>query len=315
MYFFIARRLLYTVPIALGVSIICFSLIHLAPGDPLSAMLPENASPDTIADIRAAYGFDKPVPVQYALWLGKVLTGDLGNSIINSQPVADQVLIAVGNTMILAALAVALGFLVGTVSGIVAGYHNGCLADRSITGVAITGISVPNYWLGMILIIVFAVNLRVLPAAGIGTAGGSPFALETWRHALLPALAMSVIPAGIISRSVRGAVAEVLRQEYVQTLHGKGLRRRKVFLHVVKNASPTAMAIMGLQFAQLLGGSILVETVFSWPGAGVLLNAAISPGDLPLLLGTILVLALFFVVTNLLVDILQLLVEPRLKRA
>jgi peptide/nickel transport system permease protein len=315
MYFFIARRLLYTVPIALGVSIICFSLIHLAPGDPLSAMLPENASPDTIADIRAAYGFDKPVPVQYALWLGKVLTGDLGNSIINSQPVAGQVLIAVGNTMILAALAVALGFLVGTVTGIVAGYHNGRLADRSITGVAITGISVPNYWLGMILIIVFAVNLRVLPAAGIGTAGGSPFALETWRHALLPALSMSVIPAGIISRSVRGAVAEVLRQEYVQTLHGKGLRRRKVFLHVVKNASPTAMAIMGLQFAQLLGGSILVETVFSWPGAGFLLNAAIFTRDLPLLLGTILVLAMFFVVTNLLVDILQLLVDPRLKRA
>lgn len=314
MLIYVARRLLYTLPIAVGVSLVCFSLIHLAPGDPLSAVLPENASPQLIADVRAAYGFDKPLPIQYLFWLGKVLTGDLGSSIMSQRPVLVEVTTAVGNTLLLAVIAVLIGFVLGVGLGTVAGYRIEKPIDRTLTAVAITGVSVPHYWLGMVLIVIFSVNLGLLPATGMGGGTASLLSGETWRHLILPAATLSVIPAGIIARSVRGTVAEVRKQEFVQTLYAKGLRSRRVFLHIAKNAAPTILAIMGLQLAQLLGGSILVETVFSWPGTGFLLNAAIFSRDLPLLQGTILVLAMFFVLSNLVVDILQMFFDPRLKR-
>jgi peptide/nickel transport system permease protein len=175
---------------------------------------------------------------------------------------------------------------------------------------------VPHYWLGMVMVVVFAVMLQQLPATGIGPAGTTltQFGVEDLKHLLLPAITLAMIPAGITARSVRATVHEVRRQEFVQTLKGKGLRRMRIFWHIAKNAAPPILAIMGLQFAQLLGGSILVETVFAWPGTGFLLNAAIATRDLPLLQGTVIVLALFFVLTNLVVDILQSLIDPRVRR-
>ena len=314
---YILRRLLYTAPIIVGVSLVCFSFIHLAPGDPISAVLPENASATVVAQIKAAYGFDKPLPVQYLMWLRNVLSGDFGTSIMTQRPVASEVLPAVGNTALLAVSGISLSFILGIGLGLLAGFSDRRATDRTVTACAVFGISVPHYWLGMVMVVLFAVTLHALPATGIGPAGTNltAFGIEDLRHLVLPAITLAMIPAGIIARSVRATVQEVRRQEFVQTLKGKGLKPRRIFLHIVKNAAPPIMAIMGLQFAQLLGGSILVETVFAWPGTGFLLNAAISTRDLPLLQGTVIVLALFFVLTNLVVDILQSLIDPRVRRA
>jgi peptide/nickel transport system permease protein len=210
-----------------------------------------------------------------------------------------------------------LSFLLGTSLGLVAGMTTRRVTDRSVTAFSVVGISLPHYWLGMVMVVIFAVKMRMLPATGMGPAGAdlTQFGIEDIKHLLLPAVTLAMIPTGIIARSVRATVAEVRRQDFVQTLKGKGLRRPRMFLHVIKNAAPPAIAIMGLQFAQLLGGSILVETVFSWPGTGFLLNAAISTRDLPLLQGTVIVLATFFVLTNVLVDIVQTLIDPRVRRA
>jgi peptide/nickel transport system permease protein len=314
MLIYILRRILYTLPIAVGVSLVCFALVHLAPGDPLSAITPEGASPQVVEEIRHAYGFDRSLPVQYYKWLEHVATGDFGTSIMTRRSVVSEVMPAVANTMILAAAAVIFGFAFGCLSGIVAGYTAGTVKDRAVTGIAVAGVSIPHYWLGMVLIVIFAVNLNLLPATGMGE-GGFGWNWASLSHLILPALTLSVIPAGIIARAVRGTVAEVRKQDFVQTLYAKGLPGRRVFVHIVKNAMPTVLAIMGLQLAQLLGGSILVETVFSWPGSGFLLNNAIFTRDLPVLQGTILVLSLFFVLINLVVDIAQSTFDPRIKRA
>ena len=316
MHLYILRRLLYTIPIIIGVSLVCFSFIHLAPGDPISAVLPENASAEVVAQIKAAYGFDKPLPIQYLKWFSNVLRGDFGLSIMTRRPVLSEVGPAVAHTALLAVSATLLSFVLGTSLGLVAGMTTRRVTDRSVTAFSVFGISLPHYWLGMVMVVIFAVKLRVLPATGMGPAGAdlTQFGIEDLKHLLLPAITLAMIPTGIIARSVRATVAEVRRQDFVQTLKGKGLRRPRIFLHVIKNAAPPAIAIMGLQFAQLLGGSILVETVFSWPGTGFLLNAAISTRDLPLLQGTVIVLAIFFVLTNVAVDIVQTLIDPRVRR-
>jgi peptide/nickel transport system permease protein len=316
MHLYILRRLLYTIPIIIGVSLVCFSFIHLAPGDPINAVLPEQASAEVVAQIKAAYGFDKPLPIQYLKWFSNVVSGNFGLSIMTRRPVLSEVGPAVAHTALLAVSATLLSFVLGTSLGLVAGMTTRRATDRSVTAFAVFGISLPHYWLGMVMVVIFAVKLHVLPATGMGPAGAdlTQFGIEDLKHLLLPAITLATIPTGIIARSVRATVAEVRRQDFVQTLTGKGLRRPRIFLHVIKNAAPPAIAIMGLQFAQLLGGSILVEMVFSWPGTGFLLNAAISTRDLPLLQGTVIVLATFFVLTNVVVDIVQTLIDPRVRR-
>jgi peptide/nickel transport system permease protein len=311
------KRLLYVTPVAIGVSIICFLLVHIAPGDPLSAILPADAPQELIEQMRTEYGFDKPLPVQYALWFWKALHGDLGTSIATGRPVASEVSRAVGNTLILASVATVIGFAFGTFFGFVAGYFRGSWLDKTASLVSVLGVSVPHYWLGMVLVIIFSVELNWLPPTGAGPDGSAAWRpdIAHLRYIILPAVTMSVIPMGVISRTVRALVAEILDQEFVQALRAKGLREFGVFRHVVTNAAPTALAVMGLQLGYLLGGSILIETVFSWPGTGFLLNAAIFQRDLPLLQGTILVLALFFVVLNLAVDVVQAALDPRIKRA
>ncbi|KAB1074043.1 ABC transporter permease [Methylobacterium planeticum] len=317
MLFYILKRLVYVTPVALGVSLVCFLLVHLAPGDPLSAVLPVDASQETIAEMRAAYGFDKPLPVQYAIWLWRVLHGDLGNSIATGRPVLSEVGRAVVNSLILASLATLIGFTFGTLFGFVAGYRRNSILDRLASMVSVFGVSVPHYWLGMVLVIVFSANLGWLPPTGAGPDGSGNWRpdFEHLRYIILPALTMSVIPMGIIARTVRALVGDILGQDFVEALRAKGLTEFGVFRHVVRNAAPTALAIMGLQLGYLLGGSILIETVFAWPGTGFLLNAAIFQRDLPLLQGSILVLAMFFVLLNLIVDVMQTALDPRIERA
>jgi peptide/nickel transport system permease protein len=313
---YILKRLALTLPVAFGVSVVCFMLVHIAPGDPLTAVLPPDASAQLQAEMRRLYGFDRPLPVQYGLWVLKTLQGDLGTSIATGRPVITELGKALGNTLMLAVLATMIGFLFGSLFGFVAGYFRDSWIDRLASFVSIIGVSVPHYWLGMVLVIIFSVQLNWLPATGAGPGGSADWAWD-WvhvRHLILPAITMSVIPMGIIARTVRALVAEILSQEFVSGLRAKGLLDGGVFRHVVKNAAPTALAVMGLQLGYLLGGSILIETVFSWPGTGFLLGQAIFQRDLPLLQGTILVLAMIFVALNLMVDIVQSLLDPRVQR-
>ena len=316
MLVYILRRLLYVIPIALGVTVVCFSLVHIGPGDPLSSILPEDAPQEVIDRIKAEYGLDKPLVVQYAIWLGKALTGDFGFSIVTQRAVLAELLPALVNSLIIAIGAAVLGFAIGIVFGGLAGYYHGRPADRFFTAFAITGVSIPHYWLAIVLVIVFSVELGWLPSLGMTGSGGTTFnfSLENFRHMVLPVISLSVIPAGIVTRTVRGAVAELLNMEFVEALRSKGLSEAKILRHVAKNAAPQVLAVMGLQLGYLLGGSILIETVFAWPGTGLLLNNAIFARDIPMLQGTILALALIFVTLNLLVDIMQATLDPRIKR-
>ncbi|HSL80348.1 MAG TPA: ABC transporter permease [Pseudolabrys sp.] len=314
MFWYTLRRIAYVLPILFGVSIVCFSFVHLAPGDPMSAVMPEFASPELIAQIKQAYGFDQPLPIQYFRWLGAVLSGDLGVSIISARPVWGELLPAIRNTAQLAIIGIGISLLLGIGLGVLAAYTRRFATDRAITTAAILGVSVPHYWVGMVLVAIFAVTLGLLPAMGMAPPDKSGFGLDDLRFMVLPALTLAMIPTAIIARSVRATVMDVRKQEFVQTLYANGLRRRRIFLHVIKNAAPSVLAILGLQIAQLLGGSILVETVFAWPGTGYLLNNAIATRDLPLLQGTILVLAFFFVMMNFLVDLVQPFLDPRIKR-
>ena len=315
---YIARRILYAIPIAFGVSVVCFSLVYIAPGDPLQTVMPPDATADMIAVVKQAYGFDKPLPVQFAIWLGKVVTGDFGMSIATRRPVFDELVLALSNTGMLAMFAVPISFAIGFTMGTVAGCFPGRWVDRAVTGTAVVGVSLPNYWLGIVLVIVFAVELAILPATGMGPKGSSDFSLTRWgdvQFLILPVITLSMIPIGIISRSTRAAVAELRNQDFVQTLRAKGLSEWAVIRHVVKNALPGVLAVMGLQFGYLLGGSILVETVFTWPGSGFLLSKSIINRDVPVLQGAILTLSLVFVLTNLIVDLLQSMIDPRIRRA
>jgi len=313
---FLLQRLLYTLPIMFGVALVCFGLVHLAPGDPLVSILPPDASAELQQQMRALYGFDRSLPEQFASWVWRALQGDLGTSIASNRPVATEVMKAVGNTLRLAVMATLIGFILGGLFGFVAGYFQNSWIDKAASLTSVLGVSVPHYWLGMVLVIVFSVQLMWLPSSGAGP-GGSDEWVWNWahlQHMVLPALTMSVIPMGIIARTVRALVAEILAQEFIVGLRAKGLTDVGIFMHVVKNSAPTALAVMGLQLGYLLGGSILIETVFSWPGTGFLLNSAIFQRDLPLLQGTILVLAMFFVLLNLVVDVIQTLLDPRIAR-
>ncbi|MDP2073587.1 ABC transporter permease [Hydrogenophaga sp.] len=313
---FLFRRVVYTLPIMLGVALVCFALVHLSPGDPLVSILPPDASVELQQQLIELYGFNRSYPEQFVSWVWRALQGDLGTSIASGRSVTEEVMRAVVNTLRLAVLATVIGFVFGCLFGFVAGYFQNSWLDKAASLTSVLGVSVPHYWLGMVLVIIFSSILMWLPPGGAGPGGSSEWSWD-WehvKHMILPAVTMSVIPMGIIARTVRALVADILAQEFIVGLRAKGLTDVGVFTHVVKNAAPTALAVMGLQLGYLLGGSILIETVFSWPGTGFLLNSAIFQRDLPLLQGTILVLAMFFVVLNLVVDVIQTLLDPRIAR-
>jgi peptide/nickel transport system permease protein len=317
MWVYILKRLLYALPIALSVTVISFMLVYLAPGDPLNAIAPADAPAEVIEALKSAYGLDKPVPVQYGLWVWRALHGDLGTSIASGRAVLTEVMGAVSNTFMLATIASLMGVCVGCVLGALAGYQRGSWIDKIATTLSVIGVSIPHYWLGLVLTIVFSITLGWLPAMGAGPGGSSEWVwdMEHLRFLVLPAVTLCVIPMGIITRTVRALVADMLEQEFVIALRARGLSSMAVFQHIAKNTAPTVLAVTGLQIGYLMGGSILVETVFAWPGTGFLLNTAIFQRDIPLLQGTLLVLCMIFVVLNLLVDIVQPLIDPRMGRA
>ena len=313
---YLLKRILFALPIAFGVTMVSFLLVYLAPGDPLNAIAPADAPADVIESLKATYGLDRPMPVRYGLWLVRALHGDLGASIASGRSVTSEVLGAVGNTLVLASVAAFVGVGLGCLLGALAGYYAGSWIDRLATALAVIGVSVPHYWLGLVLTILFSVRLGWFPAMGAGPGGSGEWAwdIEHLRYLALPAATLCVIPLGIITRTVRALVAETVNQEFVVALRARGLGGRAIFRHVARNVAPTVLAVAGLQVGYLMGGSILVETVFAWPGTGLLLNTAIFQRDIPLLQGTILVLCLFFVILNLAVDIVQPFIDPRMAR-
>jgi peptide/nickel transport system permease protein len=316
MAIYLLKRIVYTIPIVVGVAVVCFILVHIAPGSPLDSVLPPDASKDLKDQLMALYGFDRSYIEQFLRWSWRALQGDLGTSVASSRPVTAEVMKAVGNTLMLASIATVIGFVLGSFFGFVAGTFRDTWIDKLASAISVVGVSVPHYWLGMVLVIIFSATLGWLPPTGAGPGGSAAWKWD-WehiKHLILPAVTMSVIPMGIIARTVRALVAEIMSQEFIAGLRAKGMTQLGIFRHVVKNAAPTALAVMGIQLGYLLGGSILIETVFSWPGTGFLLNSAIFQRDLPLLQGTILVLALFFVALNLGVDILQTALDPRVER-
>jgi peptide/nickel transport system permease protein len=317
MWIYIAKRVLYTIPISLGVSLVCFCLVYLAPGDPAASLIPPDASAADIATIRQLYGFDQPVPVQFARWLWRASHGDFGTSLQTGRPVLVEVSGALANTASLAAGAAIIAFALALLAGTLAAWYRGRLIERVITTVSTLGISMPSYWLGIVLIIVFAVKLRWLPATGMGNGDAATFSWFDWndvRFAVLPMLTMALLPLGVVMRSTRAALADTLAQDFMQVLRAKGLAPHALMRHALRNALPQVLAVMGLQLGYLTGGSILIETIFTWPGTGFLLSKAILTRDVPLLQGTVLILALTFVFINLAVDVLQTFADPRLQR-
>jgi peptide/nickel transport system permease protein len=252
-------RILLAIPTMLGVAVICFMLVQIAPGDPLVSVMPPDASEALRQTLMQAYGFDKPLPLQFIHWLWRALHGDLGMSVATGRPVIDEVMTAVAYSLRLALLATAIGFVLGSLFGFVAGYFRNSVIDRLASVLSVFGVSVPHYWLGMLLVIVCSVKFALLPATGGGPIGEVGWQWD-WAHLqfmLLPAFTLSVIPTGIIARTVRSQVADILSQEFIVGLRARGLNESRIFVHVMKNAAPTALAVMGLQVGYLMGGSIL----------------------------------------------------------
>lgn len=316
MWLYALRRLIMTIPILLGVTIICFALVQIAPGDPVQNLVRPDANPEDVARLRAYYGLDQPVVVQYFMWLFRVLRGDFGMSIASNLPVASEVMRAFSNTITIALISVVLAFVLSMVLGVIAATRQGGIVDRLVTALAVFGISVPTFWLAVVLVIFFAVELNWLPATGMGS-GSDTFNWFDWndfKFAVMPIIALALPPLAIMTRTTRSSLSEILNQDFIQTLRAKGLSEFSIITHAVRNILPSAIAMLGLQLGYLVGGSVLVETVFTWPGTGFLLNKAILTRDIPLLQGTILVLATVFVLINLVVDLVQSVVDPRIKR-
>jgi ABC-type dipeptide/oligopeptide/nickel transport system permease component len=278
-------------------------LIFLS-GDPVAALIPLNARQEDVDNIRRQYNLDQPIVVQYLIFLRNAVAGDMGESFRFKSDALALVLGRLPNTILLACSSMLFSILVSVPLGIVAASYRGRLPDAIASSVALLGISMPSFWLGVILILVFAGSLRLLPASGSGT----------WRHLVLPTITVSAFATGLLIRLVRRSVADTLGQAFVTTARSKGLSERAIaWTHVLRNSAIPVVTVMGLQFGALLGGSVVVETVFAWPGVGWLMIQSIEARDLPVIRAAVLILALFIVLINLTVDLLYTLLDPRIK--
>jgi peptide/nickel transport system permease protein len=310
----ILRRLLMIVPVLLGVSVIVFLVISLIPGDPARAILGTFATPANIADVTRELGLDQPLPVQYLVWIGHVLHGDLGRSYILHKPVLDEIMARLFPTLLLAGAALVLASVGGIALGIIAATRQNEWPDRVITLSVLVGISTPSFWLGMLLILWFGVRLAWLPVGGMVDMFGGGGVGDVLRHLLLPAATLAAVAGAVLARLTRGAMLEVLRQDYVRTARAKGLgETRVIFVHAFRNALVGIIPVIGLQAGFVLGGAVYVETVFQWPGIGRMLVSAISTRDILLVQGGVLVVASAYVLINLLTDLAQSLIDPRIR--
>ena len=301
---FLARRLALTVPVLLGVATLVFSLIHLIPGDPAQAMLGEAATPQDVEELRRRLGLDRPLLEQYGTFLSGVTRGDLGTSLRTGQPVASQILERMPATAELAAAAMIVAILCSIPLGIVAAVRRGTSLDHGAMTLALAGVSIPNFWLGPLLAIIFSVELGWLPVSGRGTLA----------HLVLPAFSLGAALAAVLARMTRATLLEELREQYVVAARARGVSRvRSVMRHAFRNSLIPVVTLIGLQFGSVLTGAVITETIFAWPGIGRLLIQSIGFRDYPLVQGCILLIAVTYVGVNLLTDLFYGILDPRIR--
>lgn len=304
MFRYVLRRLVSTIPVLLGISLLLFFMLRMLPGDPAQVLAGQMATPEDVNLIRRQLGLDRPFHVQYALFLSRLVRLDFGRSARTQNPVIEEVWSRLPNTVLLAVVAISLACLFGIPAGIVSAVRPYTWIDYLATSMALFGISMPVFWLGLMLVILFSVVLQWLPAGGTGS----------WKHVVLPSLTLASFVVAFITRMTRASMMEALSQDYVTTARSKGLREEVVIIkHALKNALIPIITVVGLQFGLLLGGAVLTETVFAWPGLGRLIVDSILARDYPVIQGAILIFALLYITVNLLVDLIYAWVDPRIR--
>lgn len=306
MFSFLLRRLLLTIPLALGVVLIVTITFDLIPGDPAALILGEFGTPETIAQLRTSLGLDRSLPVRFVSYVGEILQGDLGTSIRDRRPVTAILAETLPFTALLSAAAFALVVLVGVPLGVTSASRPGSWVDNLVRVTSLVGLSMPVFWTGIVFVVIFSVYLGWTPVSGSGT----------WRHLVLPAVTLALPSIAVVARMTRSTMLEVLREDFVRTAAAKGVgQRQTLYKHTLRNALIPVVTIMGLQLGQMLGGAVLTETVFAWPGVGRLTVFAVFNRDFILMQGLVLVLALVYLLINLLVDLSYGLIDPRVRYA
>jgi ABC-type dipeptide/oligopeptide/nickel transport system permease component len=301
---FLARRLIQLIPVLFGVSVVVFLMIHLIPGDPAVLIAGRDATEQDIENVRRALGLDQPLPAQYLSFVGRALVGDFGVSFRSGRAVIDEIGFRYWNTMLLGLSALVFGTILGVITGIITAVYRNGWVDGTVLTASLLGISMPQFFLGILLMLLFSVYLGWLPLTGMGS----------WQHLILPTLTLGIPNAAIISRITRSSLIEVLNQDYVRTARAKGLNERVVInRHAFRNALIPVVTVAGLQMGYLLGGAVVTETVFAWPGIGRLIVQSIASRDFPVVQAAVLLLAVTFVLINLFTDLLYRLLDPRIK--
>ncbi|KQN50347.1 glutathione ABC transporter permease [Serratia sp. Leaf50] len=314
MWSYVIKRLLATVPIFIGLSLIVFFIMSMIPGDPAQALLGAWATPENVARINQELGLNKPVWQQYLIWVNNMLHGDFGRSYVLNRPVIDEVIQRFSATLLLGGTALLLSTVLGLLAGIFSAVRQFGWGDRLITLLVLIGISLPSFWIGLLMIMLFAVQLPWFPASGMVEAWGGGGFTDIAHHLVMPAVTLSIVATGVIARLTRTAMLEVLRQDFIRTARAKGLSERKViYRHAFRMALVSVIPVVGIQAGFVLGGAVYIETVFQWPGLGAMLVKAVSTRDLLLVQGGVLVAAAAYVLINLFTDVLQALLDPRLK--
>ena len=311
---YLLQRLLSAIPVLLGITIIVFFIISLIPGDPATAILGSYATPENVKLLNEQLGLDKGLVQRYFIWLGNLVQGDLGRSFALNRPVLDEILERFNATLILSGTAFILCSVVGVLIGTISAFKQYTITDKIITFTVLTGISLPSFFLGMMMILLFAVNLQWLPVSGMYAIYGGGDFLDLINHLIMPAIALALVATGVVARITRNSVLEILRQDYIRTARAKGVREGNVlFKHVLRIAIVTILPILGLQAGFVLSGSVFIEIVFQWPGVGRMLVDAILKRDILLVQGGVMFVAACYVLFNIAVDLLQRYLDPRIK--
>ena len=311
---YLIQRLLSAIPVVLGITIIVFFIISLIPGDPATAILGSYATPENVKLLNEQLGLDKGLIERYFIWLGNLVQGDLGRSFALNRPVLDEILERFNATLILSGTAFILCSFVGILIGTISAFKQYTITDKIITFAVLTGISIPSFFLGMMMILLFAVNLQWLPVSGMYAIYGGGDFLDLIHHLIMPAIALALVATGVVARITRNSVLEILRQDYIRTARAKGVREGNVlFKHVLRIAIVTILPILGLQAGFVLSGSVFIEIVFQWPGVGRMLVDAILKRDILLVQGGVMFVAVCYVLFNIAVDLLQRFLDPRIK--
>lgn len=312
---YILFRAAASVPVLIGITIIVFVILSLIPGDPATAILGSYATPENVARLNAQLGLDRPLVERYFIWLGNLLQGDLGRSFSLNRPVIDEILERFNATLILSGLAFVMCSVLGILAGVISATRQYGLADKLITFSVLVGISVPSFFLGMMMILYFAVNLRWVPASGMYALYGGGDLPDLLHHLVMPATALAVVATGVVARMSRSAMLEVLRLDFIRTARAKGVRERRVITrHALRYAIVSILPVLGLQAGFVLSGAVYIEIVFQWPGIGRMLVDAILTRDILLVQGGVLFVAACYVLFNIIVDLAQLWLDPRLGR-